>query len=139
ARGLATSISDEVAGEAQSFNWTIPITISPTTSARIRVVAVDDEGVETEAFSSGDFTIDRRWAQSTQLPVGLNRLAVTSAGQYLYAIGGRATTNNSTAGATPQPLDPSARSPARANDWLAPFPIQLKALQTPPIQRTIYS
>ena len=54
---LIVPISNEVAGEAQSFNWTIPITTSPTTSARIRVVAVDDEGVETEAFSSGDFTI----------------------------------------------------------------------------------
>ncbi|HKC86985.1 MAG TPA: M36 family metallopeptidase [Blastocatellia bacterium] len=136
--GLATSISDEVAGEAQSFNWTIPITISPTTSARIRVVAVDDEGVETEAFSSGDFTIDRRWAQSTQLPVGLNRLAVTSAGQYLYAIGGRSTTNNSTAVATLQRLDPSAGSPAWSSDGLAPLPIELNAIKAATIQGKIY-
>ncbi|HKQ77634.1 MAG TPA: M36 family metallopeptidase [Blastocatellia bacterium] len=135
---FTANISNEVAGEAQSFNWTIPITINPTASARIRVVAVDDEGVETEAFSIGEFTIARRWAQTTPLPAALNRLAVTGAGQYLYAIGGRLTTNNSTSVATLQRLDPSASSPAWSTEGLAPLPVELNAIEAATIQGKIY-
>ncbi|MGH9768711.1 MAG: Kelch repeat-containing protein, partial [Blastocatellia bacterium] len=134
---LIASISNEVAGEAQSFNWTIPITTSPTTLARIRVTAVDDEGVETEAFSTADFTIDRRWAPSTPLTGGLNRLAVTSAGQFLYAIGGRTTTNNSSAVATVQRLDLSSGAPMWSS--LAPLPVELNAIEAATIQGKIYA
>ncbi len=132
------SVSEEIPGEAQSFNWTIPITTIPTAASRIRVIAVDDEGVESEAFSSGEFTIDRRWAQSTPLSTGLNRMAVTGSGQYLYAIGGRTTTNISTSVATLQRLDTSAVSPSWLSEGLAPLPVELNAIEAATIQGKIY-
>ncbi len=135
---LITDISNDVAGEAQSFNWTIPITTSPTTLARIRVTAVDDEGAATDAFTSGDFTIDRRWAPSAPLPIALNRLAVTSDGQYLYSIGGRTTTNNATAVATVQRLDPSSGSSTWSSAGLAHLPVELNAIEAATIQGKIY-
>ena len=63
---------------------------------------------------------------------------MTSAGQYLYAIGGRLTTNNSTAVATLQRLDPSASSPAWSSEGLAPLPVELNAIEAATIQGKIY-
>jgi uncharacterized protein (TIGR03437 family) len=135
---FVSTIATNVAGEAQSFNWTIPITTVPMTNARIRVVAADNEGAEAEALSSGDFTIDRRWAASTALPGGLNRHAVTTDGQYLYTIGGRTTTSNATAVNTVQRLDPAANPPAWSSEGLAPLPVELNALEAATIQGKIY-
>jgi uncharacterized protein (TIGR03437 family) len=136
---LVATISSEVAGEAQALNWTIPITTAPITIARIGVTAVDDEGVETTAFSSGDFTIDRRWQQPlTPLPTGLNRMAVTSDGQYLYTIGGRTGLDNSTSRAIVQRLDPAATTPAWSSEGLAPLPVGLNAIEAAVIQGKIY-
>jgi len=126
---LIANIAADVAGEAQSYNWRIPITISPATVARIRVVAVDDEGTESqEAFSGSDFTIERRWASSTALPSALNHLAVAADAQYIYTIGGRTTTNNSSAVTTVQRLDPAANPPAWS-EGLAPLPVELNAIE----------
>ncbi|MGE0126762.1 MAG: M36 family metallopeptidase [Blastocatellales bacterium] len=129
---FVANIANDVSGEAQSLNWTIPINTATTTTARILVVAVDDEGTETEAYSSGDFTIDRRWASSVTLPEGFNRHAVTADNQYLYTIGGRRETSNSTAVSVVQRLDLSASAPA----WsaLAPLPVELNAIEAVTIQ-----
>ncbi len=128
----------EVPGAAQSFNWTIPANTTPVTGARIRVLAIDDENAQTEAFSSGEFAIDRRWASSTALPSAINRLAVTADGQYLYTIGGRTGTGNGTGVATFQRLDPRESSPAWSSAGLAPLPIAMNALEAATIQGKIY-
>jgi hypothetical protein len=128
----------EVPGAAQSFNWTIPTTTAPVTGARIRVLAIDDENAQTEAFSSGEFTIDRRWASSTALPSAINRLAVTADGQFLYTIGGRTSTTNTTGVTTFQRLDPRENSPAWSSAGLAPLPIAMNALEAATIQGKIY-
>ncbi|MCG3159684.1 MAG: hypothetical protein JMDDDDMK_00699 [Acidobacteria bacterium] len=135
---FVANISSDVSGEAQSFNWTIPVTTSPMTNARIRVVAIDDEGTEADAFSSADFTIDRRWAASAALPSGLNRLAVTSDSQYLYTIGGRTTTANSSSVMTFQRLDPAASAPAWSSEGLAQLPIVINAIEATTINGKIY-
>jgi uncharacterized protein (TIGR03437 family) len=135
---LVTNIA-EVPGDAQSLNWTIPAATNPMTNARLRVVAVDDEGAESqEAFSSADFALDRRWTASAALPTSLNRLAVTADAQYLYAIGGRTTTSNASAVATVQRLDPSVATPAWSSAGLAPLPVALNAIEAATIQGKIY-
>src|SRR5205814_4430456 len=88
-----SDIATDVAGEAQSFAWTIPATVQLMSQARIRVIAVDDEGAETEAYSGGDFTLARRWESVAPLPAALQRLAVVSDGKYLYSAGGRTTSD----------------------------------------------
>jgi len=128
----------EVPGAAQSFNWTIPANTTPVTGARIRVLAIDDENEQSPAFSSGEFTIDRRWVSSTALPSALNNLAVTTDEQYLYTIGGRTGTGNTTGVTTFQRLDPSASSPAWSDAGLAPLPVALNALEAATIQGKIY-
>ncbi|MEP7341798.1 MAG: M36 family metallopeptidase, partial [Acidobacteriota bacterium] len=112
---LVANIAD-VGGDAQSFNWTIPSTAisgiqAGQTGVRIRVLATDDEGADTEAFSGADFTIDTRWQAATQLPTGLNREAVTSDGKYVYTIAGRTTADNVSSLTTVQRLDPAAATP----------------------------
>jgi uncharacterized protein (TIGR03437 family) len=134
---LIASIAD-APGEAQSFNWTIPITGALTTAARIRVLAIDDEGAETEAFSTGDFAIDRRWISSPGLPAALNRMAATTDGQFLYTLGGRSSTANSTSVATVQRLDPSLNSPVWSSEGIAPLPVALNAIEAATINGKIY-
>jgi uncharacterized protein (TIGR03437 family) len=136
---FVANISGEVAGEAQTLNWTIPLFPATIPNARIGVTAVDDEGVETQTFSSGDFTIDRRWQTSPSLLPGLNRLAVTSDEQYLYAIGGRTSMDNATSRATLQRLDPAATTPAWSSAGLAPLPVPLNAIEAATVQGKIYA
>lgn len=107
---LVASIA-EVGGEAQSFNWTIPVGAASTV-ARLRVLAIDDENAETEAFSSADFTIGTRWEAMTPTPGMLNRVPVASDSKYLYTLAGRSTTANSSSITTVQRLDPAASTPA---------------------------
>lgn len=118
-------IASELPGNAHSFNWTIPSTIEPTTQARIRVTAIDDEGAETEAMSSGDFTIARRWNAVAQLPFPLQRLQAVSDGQFIYAIGGRTTSASSTTVETVSRFDPTS------GQWttvgIAPIPMGLSS------------
>lgn len=131
---LVTNIAD-LSGETQSFNWTIPQTAAGTNS-RIRVLATDDEGADTEAFSTTDFTIDRRWTTSMPLPGVLNRVAVASDSKYLYAIGGRSSTSNTASVNTVQRLDPAASSPA----WepLTSLPVVLNSAKAVAINGKVY-
>jgi uncharacterized protein (TIGR03437 family) len=103
---LVADIAAELSGSAQSFIWTIPTSLAATNLARIRVTAIDDEGVESEAYSSGDFTLAKRWEAVTSLPIALQRLSVASDGKYIYAIGGRTSSLSSTTVATVNRYDP---------------------------------
>lgn len=101
----------DLPGEAQSVNWTIPATVQPMTNARIRVLAIDEEGTETETFSSNDFTIARRWEAQASLTPALQRLAVVSDGTSLFAVGGRTAATDATA------VDTLSRFNAVGNVW----------------------
>ena len=131
-----TTIADNLPGEAQSFVWNLPSSLPAIAQARIRVVAIDDEGTEAEAFSSSTFTLLRRWETMPNLPGGLNRLAAVSEGQYLYSIGGRLTGGNATAVTTVQRFDPAAS----AAGWtaLAPLPKALNALRATALSGKIH-
>lgn len=131
-----TTISDNVAGEAQSFNWTIPTNFTDSNDVRIRVIAVDDEGAETEARSSNSFTIERRWQALPALPVVANRLAATADEQFIYAIGGRTSGSSSTSVTNVRRLNPTASQPAWES--LAPLPTALNAAEAAFINGKIY-
>lgn len=131
---LITNIAD-LGGESKSFNWTVPANAA-TTNGRLRVLAIDDEGAETEVFSSSDFTIESRWQTQTPLPAGINRLAAASDGKYIYQIAGRLNTGNSTALTNVSRLDPATASP----DWqsLAPLPAPINSAKAVTINGKIY-
>ncbi len=131
---LIANIAD-VGGDAQSFNWTIPAS-AVTTAGRIRVLATDDEGADTETFSSADFTIDTRWQANTQLPNMLNREAVTNDGKYLYTVAGRTTTANGSAVTAVQRLDPAAATPAWES--LAPVPLPFNSGKAVVVNGKVY-
>lgn len=100
----------DLPGEVQSVNWTVPATIGQMNNARIRVLAIDDEGAETEAYSSSDFTITRRWENQTTMTTALQRLAVASDGSNLYAIGGRLTSSSASIVDTVSRFNPASNS-----------------------------
>ncbi len=131
---LIANIAD-LGGESLSFNWSVPNNAA-TTVGRLRVVAVDDEGAETEAFSTSDFVIESRWQSQTALPSGLNRLAAASDSKYVYQIGGRSTTSNANSITTVQRLDPTAATPAW--EMLAPLPTPLNSGKAVAINGKIY-
>ncbi len=131
---LVTNIAD-LGGESKSFNWVIPSNVA-TANGRLQVVAVDDEGAETTVLSSSDFIIESRWQTQTPLPSGINRLASTSDGKYIYQIGGRTTAGNSSALTTVQRLDPAAATPTW--DALAPLPAPINSGKAVTINGKIY-
>jgi uncharacterized protein (TIGR03437 family) len=111
-----------VSGQEQSFNWQIPINV-PITDARIRVRATDDEGTETEAYSSGNFALARRWEIATPMPAPISSFAAVSDGRYIYRIGGFLQITGTPATDTVQRLDPTAAAPVWTN--VAPLPTGL--------------
>jgi len=135
---FVSDIATDVAGEAQSFAWSIPSTVQLTGQARIRVIAVDDEGAETEAYSGGDFTLARRWESAPSLPAALMRLAVVNDGKYLYAIGGRTTTSSTSTVSTVYRLDPAAATPEWSNASIAPLPTGANAIDAVFLNGKIY-
>jgi uncharacterized protein (TIGR03437 family) len=118
---LVYEVASDVAGEAQSFIWAVPADLN-LSQARISVIAVDDEGAEAEAFSSGWFAISRRWESSVQLPVIMQEFAVVSDGKYLYTIGGRATSEAETALSTFMRTDPTVARASWRTTGLAQMP-----------------
>jgi uncharacterized protein (TIGR03437 family) len=117
---VLVDIATEVNGDARSFTWRLPSAMQPTTQARIRVTAIDDEGAETEAVS-GEFAILQRWEQKALMP-GLNQGASFAAdGRYLYAIGNAYTET----GLQPvmQRFDPIANT--WTSEGLPPAPVNL--------------
>lgn len=114
-----TEIVSDLPGNEQSFSWTIPNGTVLTNQARIRVIAVDDEGGQTEAASTADFTIAQRWENVTSLPASLQRIQMASDGRYLYSFGGRQTTSSATTVATGYRYDTSAAQPQWTTDIAA--------------------
>jgi uncharacterized protein (TIGR03437 family) len=129
-------LATDLPGTAQTFNWTIPNSLAPGTLYRLRVIAVDDEGSETDTFSSADFTVERRWESSTALPQVLQRLAVVTDGQAIFTIGGRTTTASTTTVNTVRKLDLSATPP----QWttLASLPLGLNAIDAAFLNGKLY-
>ena len=115
-------LATDLPGNMQSFNWLVPASQTQATNYRIRVVATDDEGVETEAFSS-NFGLSPIWQTQAPMPSMLLRMLTASDGQYLYAIGGRTSASSTTATNTVRRFDPSN------NTWttLASLPILLSS------------
>lgn len=137
--GTSTDIVTELSGADQSYAWTIPTNLTPSTSARIRVIAIDDEGAESDAVSSSDLTIAQRWENSALLPTSIQRLQVASDGQNLFAIGGRTSTTTSTATiSTVYKLDPTAQAPAWTNAGVAPMPAALNGGEAVFLKGKIY-
>ncbi len=131
-----SDIALNLLGAAQSFNWTIPNTLAPGALYRLRVIAVDDEGTESDAYSSNDFTIERRWLTAQPLPQSMQRMAVVNDGKYIYTIGGRSSANSATTLTTVRRLDPTAITP----EWqtLAPLPRGLNAAEAAYLNGKIY-
>jgi uncharacterized protein (TIGR03437 family) len=132
------SIAGDVAGEAQSFNWKISNTIAPAAHARIRIVAIDDEGAETEAYSKSEFTIEQRWESMTRMIDSVQRPAVAGDGKYLYVFGGRKTNNSRHTIAAVQRFDPSADPPQWTIETVPPMPNGLNAADATFIDGRIY-
>jgi uncharacterized protein (TIGR03437 family) len=86
-RDLAMNLS----GGARVYNWAIPSDL-PNGEYRLRVIATDDEGSETEAYSNGGFTLNRRWETARPLPTPVGFAAAAHDGRNLYLLGGRAIT-----------------------------------------------
>ncbi len=125
----------EIGGEAQSFNWTVPQSVA-TNNGRLRVVAVDDEGAETEVFSTSDFTIESRWQTQTQLPTALNRAAIANDNKFIYAIGGRSTTSNTSSTTAVLRFDPAAAQPSW--ETVASLPVAFNSSKALAINNKIY-
>lgn|GEM_PF-1121000 len=123
---LITKIANDVAGEAQSFNWKIPNSVPAIDEARIRVVAIDNEGTRAESYSSGDFTIDHRWEDLAEMNESVQRAAVTSDGKSIYVFGGHTSYSSSDTVGAVQRFDPSA-DPHWTSDGIAAMPIGLHA------------
>ncbi len=138
ARQFVANIANDVTGESQSFNWKIPNAVSSTSFARIRVVAIDDEGARTDSFSSGDFTIEQRWQTLVNMSGPVQRAAVASDSKYIYVFGGRVTSHSSSTVATVQRFDPAANPPLWAIDSVAPMPKELNASDAVFINGKIY-
>ncbi len=130
-------IATDLPGTAQAFNWAIPNALTPSALYRLRVIAVDDEGSEGDAFSSADFSVERRWLVNTALPQAVQRNAVTHDGRYVYSIGGRTSAVSSTSISTVRRYDPSAPA-AEAWTTLAPLPIGLNAADAAHLNGKLY-
>lgn len=120
-----TDIATNLPGSDQSFAWVVPTGLPSPTAARIRVIAADDEGTESDALSSSDITIAQRWEAQALLPVALQRLQVASDGKVLYSFGGRTTTSSASTVATGYKFDPAAAQPAWVTTGVAPMPAGL--------------
>lgn len=136
--GLLAPVADiaDVSGDAQSVNWTVPASVGQMTNARIRVFAVDDEGAESEAYSANDFTIARRWEPQSTLPAALQRLAVVSDGNNIFALGGR------TSAASASTVETVSRFNPLTNSWTsdaqALLPVGLSAFDAVVLGGKIY-
>ncbi|NOT62402.1 MAG: hypothetical protein HOP19_19520, partial [Acidobacteria bacterium] len=127
-------LNTELPGNAQSFNWVISAGLATGTEYRLRVIAVDDEGAESEAFSSNVFTLARRWSSAGNVLQAVQRPAVTSDGQNLFIFGGRTGTASTGTIALAQKVNPNAASP----ETLAPMPVGLNAADAAYLNGKIY-
>jgi uncharacterized protein (TIGR03437 family) len=124
-----------IGGQEQSFNWEIPTNV-PLTDARIRVRATDDEGTETEAYSSGNFALARRWEIASPMPAPISSFGSASDGKYIYRIGGIQLITGTPTTATVQRLDTTAAAPVWTD--VAPLPTGLSLPNAAFIRGKIY-
>ena len=130
---FVTDLATDLPGDMQSLNWRIPSNQEQAANYRIRVVALDDEGAEAEAFS-GTFSIGRTWQAQTSIPTALLRTLPASDGRYLYTIGGRTAAASSTATNLVQRFDPNN------NSWtsLLSLPVALSSGEAVHLNGKIY-
>ena len=117
------TIVTDLPGDAQSYVWKVPSTGPITNAAWINVIAIDDEGGQTGAVSSGTFRIAKRWEPMADMGVARQRLAVATDGKYIYAIGGRTSATSSTTVATVDRFDPAQNSWIILSPSVAPPPL----------------
>ena len=131
---FVADLSTNIPGGSRAFAWTIPA-LTPG-GYRIRVTAADDEGTETEAYSS-DFLLNRRWEPATPLPAPMTVFGSASDGRYIYQIGGVTLTPGVPTVATVRRLDTTAAQPAWAE--VAPLPVGLSAHKAVHLRGKIYA
>jgi uncharacterized protein (TIGR03437 family) len=129
-----SDLTTELPGNAQSYNWVISAGLVTGNEYRVRVIAIDDEGAESDAFSGNVFRLARRWASAGNLLQAVQRPAVTSDGQNLYVFGGRTGTGSTSTIALAQKINPNASSP----ETLAPMPTGLNAAEAAYLNGKIY-
>ncbi|MBI1760403.1 MAG: M36 family metallopeptidase [Acidobacteria bacterium] len=132
---FVSDLAANLSGNTRNFNWTVPNTLA-NGEYRIRVIATDDEGVETEAYSNGGFTLNRRWETSRALPAPLGQTAVVGDGRFLYTIGGRLISGTIPTIDTVQRLDTNNVAAGWAN--VAPLPAPISAAEAAFLRGKIY-
>ena len=130
---LVTDIANNVQGGARSIPWTIP-TLSPG-MYRVRVIAIDDEGIESEAYS-GNFPVDLRWQPATPLPTPVGGFGATTDGRYLYQVAGLLIQPNLPTQTTVRRLDTTAAAPTWTE--LKPIPTGLNSIEATFLKGKIY-
>lgn len=130
---LAAELASSLPGDARSFAWTIPAL--PTGEYRIRIIAADDQGTESDAYSQ-NFSIDRRWTPAAPLPTPVAGYGAVSDGRYLYQVSGLVLTTGLPTDAKVRKLDTTAASPA----WVevAPMPTGLNSIEAAYLKGKIY-
>ena len=131
---LVADIATNLQGGARAYSWTIPIITAG--EYRVRVIATDDDGIESEAYS-GNFTLNRRWVPVTSLPIPTTAFGSASDGRFIYQIGGVTNATGSPTVANARRLDTTAAQPTW-ND-LAPMPAALNTLKTVHLNGKIYA
>jgi uncharacterized protein (TIGR03437 family) len=86
---FVADLATNLAGSARSYNWTIPASLT-NGEYRLRIIATDNEGAESEAYSTNSFLIGRRWEVARPLPTPVGFAGLANDGRNLYLIGGRA-------------------------------------------------
>ena len=126
-------IATNVQGGVRSIPWTIPL-LTPG-DYRVRVIATDDEGIESEA-NSGNFSLSRRWDPATPLPTPAGGFGATSDGRYLYQVSGLLIAANLPTQTTVRRLDTTAAMPAWTE--VAPIPTGLNSIEATYLKGKIY-
>jgi uncharacterized protein (TIGR03437 family) len=130
---FVADVSTLVPGEARSFAWSVP-DVTPG-EYRLRIVAADDEGTETETYT-GNFTLNRRWEPATSLPVLAAGFGATSDGRYIYQVSGLTLVAGLPTVTTVRRLDTTAAQPAWTE--VAPIPTGLNSIEATFFDGKIY-
>ncbi len=132
-QSFIAELATELSGEVQSFNYVVPASMIVADNFRIRVVATDDEGTQTEAFS-GVFAISRAWQNTASMPQSVMKAAAVADQNYLYFIGGQTSSSVTTSSNLARKFDPST------NLWssISPIPMPLTAIEGALLKGKIY-
>ncbi len=136
ARRKIIDLATELPGSAQSFNWNVSTGLAAGAGYSLRVTALDDEGAESEAFSTSNFALARRWQAAGTIAQSLQRPAVASDGQNLFVFGGRTGTASGSTIGTAQRLRLDQTPPV--SEPLAAMPTGLNAADAAYLNGKIY-